>query len=84
MKKFTTYLILVIATVCNSVISYGQRGGEVVIDRLKTASGWRVLQKFWTRYSQFQTLTFHYLQSITCQVLTYSALLQQLLACNKN
>jgi hypothetical protein len=31
MKKFTTYLVLVIATVCNSGISYAQRGGEEVI-----------------------------------------------------
>lgn len=31
MKKFTTYLVLVIATVCNSVVSYAQRGGEEVI-----------------------------------------------------
>jgi hypothetical protein len=31
MKKFTTYLVLVIATVCNSGVSYAQRGGEEVI-----------------------------------------------------
>jgi hypothetical protein len=31
MKKFTTYLVLVIATVCISGVSYAQRGGEEVI-----------------------------------------------------
>ena len=31
MKKFTPYLILVLTTVCNSVTSFAQRGGEEVI-----------------------------------------------------